>query len=263
MKLNHLLLAFFLVRGLAPIVAPGHTTELNPNMSRSTGTMPAGQAPVPAKPTATATSDSTADPKLALGFASRYGGLAPGAATQTEVSGTVVPENLRCEYRKNPLGIDALEPRLSWIIRANDAAGSSRSARGVRQTAYQVLVASSLDTLAKDQGDLWSSGKVVTDQSIQVEYADKQLATSRQYFWKARVWDQNGKQSAWSQPASWTMGILDPADWKGQWIKQPQDPSLRLPLFRKSFSIAKPLLRRALHLRLGLHGGACQWSVGR
>jgi alpha-L-rhamnosidase len=36
-----------------------------------------------------------------------------------------------------------------------------------------VLVASSPDLLAKDQGDLWDSKKVASDQSIQVEYAGK------------------------------------------------------------------------------------------
>jgi alpha-L-rhamnosidase len=100
--------------------------------------------------------------RLAHGFAfvSGRGGLAPGAVSQAEVRDAVALENLRCEYRENPLGIDTLQPRLSWIITANDAAGRSAPARGVRQTAYHVLVASALDLLAKDQGDLWNSGKV-------------------------------------------------------------------------------------------------------
>ena len=83
-------------------------------------------------------------------------------------------ENLRCEYRENPLGIDVENPRLSWII---EERSQRPEVRGQKQTAYQVLVASSEELLAKDQGDLWDSGKVASDQSIQVEYAGKGMAS--------------------------------------------------------------------------------------
>ena len=71
------------------------------------------------------------------------------------------PTNLRCEYQLNPLGIDILKPRLSWITESEQ--------RGQRQTAYAVLVASAPDFLEKGNGDLWESGKITSDQSIQVE----------------------------------------------------------------------------------------------
>ena len=81
---------------------------------------------------------------------------------------SAVVTDLRCEYRVNPLGIDAAKPRLSWKLETGNL-----KLRGIRQTAYQVLVASSENLLKKDQGDFWDSGKVTSDQSIQVEYADK------------------------------------------------------------------------------------------
>jgi len=248
MKPNSLTLTFLLVLGLAAAFASGHTSEFGPDMNRTTDTMSVSKALAPTRLSATSTASSTSDPRLALGFASGCGGLALCAVSQAEARGAVALKNLRCEYRENPLGIDSLQPRLSWIITADDAAGSSTPARGVRQSAYHVLVASSLDLLARDQGDLWNSGKVATDQSIQVEYAGKPLATRQQSFWKVRVWDQNGLQSPWSEPASWTMGILDPADWKGQWIKAAQANSPRLPLFRKAFNVAKPLRRAELFI---------------
>ena len=74
--------------------------------------------------------------------------------------------NLRCEYRENPLGIDVVKPRLSWVIEDRDPRSDLR---GIKQTAYQVLVASSEELLKQDKGDLWNSGKVESDQSIQVE----------------------------------------------------------------------------------------------
>jgi alpha-L-rhamnosidase len=121
--------------------------------------------------------------------------------------------NLRCEYRENPLGIDLPKPRLSWIIESTD--------RGERQTAYQVLVASSEHVLKKDTGDLWDSGKVESGQSIHVEYAGKPLDSRQRCYWKVRVWTRSGGRvqgSGWSQPALWTMGLLTPASWSAKWI---------------------------------------------
>jgi alpha-L-rhamnosidase len=118
--------------------------------------------------------------------------------------------DLRCEYLENPLGIDAIQPRLSWVLDSTE--------RGQRQTARQILVASSEANLQADKGDLWDSGKVVSDQSTQVRYAGKPLASRAECFWKVRVWDKDGKASAWSKPAYWTMGLLNPSDWKAKWL---------------------------------------------
>jgi len=124
-------------------------------------------------------------------------------------AGTTVGD-LRCESLDNPLGIDATQPMLGWILNSDD--------RGQRQTAYQILVASSAVNLEADLGDLWDSGKVVSDRSIQVNYAGKPLPSNAQCFWKVRVWDRDGKVSDWSRPALWTIGLLDAQDWKGKWI---------------------------------------------
>ncbi len=125
--------------------------------------------------------------------------------------------NLRCEYLTDPSGIDAAKPRLSWEIES--------AQRGERQTRYQVLVASTPELLAQDQGDLWDSGEVASSQSIQVEYAGQALRSRTRCHWKVRVWDKDGKVSAWSQPARWTMGLLESTDWQAAWIKPaPVDP---------------------------------------
>lgn len=132
----------------------------------------------------------------------------------TEVSVLSV-EKLRCEYLKDPLGIDAVKPRLSWIL---ESGGLGTPERGQRQTAYRVLVASTPESLAKEQGDLWDSGKVESDRSTQVEYAGKPLESRMPCYWKVRVWDQAGKASEWSKAAMWSMGLLKPDDWKAKWI---------------------------------------------
>ena len=110
--------------------------------------------------------------------------------------GHVQPVDLRCEYLHNPQGIDATHPRLSWMLDAGPA-----PARGERQTAWRVLVASSRSILAKDSGDLWDSGRVSTDQCTNVAYAGVPLRSGMECFWKVRVWDRRGKPSAWSVPA--------------------------------------------------------------
>jgi alpha-L-rhamnosidase len=121
-----------------------------------------------------------------------------------------IVEDPRCEYLKNPLGIDVSRPRLSWILTSDQ--------RGARQGAYKVLVASSIERLSHDLGDLWDSGQVSSDQSIQVEYDGKPLASRTVCFWKVRVWDGSGHVLPWSQTASWTMGLLKPDDWQAKWI---------------------------------------------
>jgi alpha-L-rhamnosidase len=118
--------------------------------------------------------------------------------------------DLRCEYLKSPQGIDAAEPRLGWILYSEEP--------NQRQTARQILVASSAANLKSDMGDLWDSGKVDSDQSIQVAYAGKPLVSNEECFWKVRVWDKDGKASAWSRPAEWSVGLLQPSAWQAQWI---------------------------------------------
>jgi alpha-L-rhamnosidase len=120
----------------------------------------------------------------------------------------------RCEYLENPLGIDVLEPRLSWTLEAADP-----MARGQRQSAYRILVASEPERLARGEGDLWDSGEVKSDRSIHVPYAGRPLGSRARCWWSVRVRDGEGRESAWSEPASWTMGLLKPDDWAGaKWV---------------------------------------------
>ena len=125
--------------------------------------------------------------------------------------------NLRCEYRENPLGIDVLKPRLSWMMEAGE--------RGQQQTAYQVLVASTPELLANDQGDLWDSGKVASDRSVAIPYGGPALEFGNTYHWRVRVWDGKGTVSSWSETARWTMGKLKPGDWSARWIGAPPTAS--------------------------------------
>src|SRR5690606_32621839 len=100
--------------------------------------------------------------------------------------------NLRCEFLTNPLGIDVTEPRLSWEIESEQ--------RGVKQVAYQILVASSQSKLDADEGDLWDSGKTMDDQSVHIRYAGKPLRSKDECFWKVKIWTNEG-EGRWSETA--------------------------------------------------------------
>jgi len=153
----------------------------------------------------------------------------------TAIAG-LTPVDLRCDYAVNPLGVDSPQPRLFWKLQS--------SGRGWRQTAYEILVASSEQHLRHDTGDLWASGKVDSDETIQIPYAGGKLNSWQPVFWKVRVWDANGKVSAWSKPAAWTMGVLQKSDWHAQWIGA-ADTNIPSLLLRREFSV-KPGLQRAL-----------------
>ncbi len=122
------------------------------------------------------------------------------------------PARLRCEYLTNPTGIDVRQPRFQWVL--------ANSGRGVMQTAFQILVASSPADLAKDRGDVWDSGKVASADSAQVVYHGKPLVSGHTYYWKVRTWDTQGETGAYSQPAQIWNGVAGagrlerPMDWR-------------------------------------------------
>ena len=175
---------------------------------------------------------------------------APAAMAGMAITG------LRCEYCGNPLGIDARTPRLSWQLQSNE--------RGQHQTAYRILVASSPEGLKREKPDLWDSGRLNSDQSIQVHYAGKPLASRQQCYWKVRAWDKDGRASDWSAVATWEMGLLDPADWQdARWIRLATDnrnsPLTRRLLRTKNVDAPRiveafpaPVFRREFDLKAGV-----------
>lgn len=118
--------------------------------------------------------------------------------------------DLRCEYRENPVGIDATQPRLSWKVKSDQPGGA--------QTAWQVQVASSLGALERGECDLWDSGKVSGSQTVNVPCGGAPLASRMECHWRARAWDGGDQASEWSEPAFWSMGLMSKTDWSAEWI---------------------------------------------
>lgn len=138
-------------------------------------------------------------------------------------------QKLLCENLTNPIGIDEIQPRFSWRL--------SGEGRNLKQTAYELKVLSGSKAV-------WNSGKVNSDQSVFVEYAGKALEAGKKYTWQVKVYDQNGKAGAWSEPAFFRMGMISKNNWKAQWIVPGfEEDSLRAsPLFRKQFKNTKKII---------------------
>ena len=146
---------------------------------------------------------------------------------------TLTVGGLRVEYLTDPIGIDVLQPRLSWRI------ASTR--RNTMQAAYQLQVGTSEANLTRGANLLWDSGKKVSDASVFVDYGGPQTVSRTRYYWRVRVWDSSGRTSPWSAIALWETGLLQPTDWTAQWIGPPSAPSDSLPS-------PSPLLRRAFRV---------------
>ena len=150
----------------------------------------------------------------------------------TTVQAAVAAVDLRCEYAVDPLGIDTNIPRLSWKV--TDAS----SMRGQKQTAYQILVASSAAKLNGNNGDLWNSGKVNSDQSVNVEYVGSALSSGMDCYWKVQVYDKDGAATGWSAPARFSVGMLNQSDWAASWIGMASAGNHDCPWFRKTFTLS-------------------------
>jgi hypothetical protein len=112
--------------------------------------------------------------------------------------------DLRCEYQGNPLGIDTPRPRLSWKLVSSE--------RDVRQAAHEICVGRDSGSLTQGTNLLWQTGKVLSDQSVFVEYGGPSVQSNQRYLWQVRVWDNHGHESPWSEPHFWEIGLLHLAD---------------------------------------------------
>jgi len=131
------------------------------------------------------------------------------ASTLVGATPLLSPTYLRCEYLVDPIGIEETHPRFSWVDTSPE--------RDAHQVAYRVVVSSSLSLLKKGKGDLWDSGKVMSDQTAQIEYSGKPLQSRQHAYWKVTVWNLY-QQSNSSSPAQFELGLINKSDWKGQWI---------------------------------------------
>ncbi len=167
---------------------------------------------------------------------------------------SITPTSLRCEYLVSPMAIETREPRLSWAIES--------ATRIAKQTAYQIIVATSANELAAGRGDLWDTGRVAGNQTIQIIYQGKPLRSRQECFWKVRVWGLNNNPSEWSRPARWMMGFMEASDWSAKWIgdKLPSVETVSATYLRRPFKLDAKAKRAIIYAsalgvyELGING---------
>ncbi|MEP7256899.1 MAG: family 78 glycoside hydrolase catalytic domain [Flavitalea sp.] len=159
------------------------------------------------------------------------------------------PGILTCEHIINPLGIDILKPRLSWTAIATQ--------RNQRQSAYELVVSDNSNDAALGKGNIWTTGKINSSQSLNIDYNGPSLASFKRYYWSVKMYDQDGQSSGWSNPAWFETAMINNADWKGQWVDDGSvNPSReedfykddRMPLFHKGFSAGRKIRSARLYI---------------
>lgn len=173
--------------------------------------------------------------------------------------------DLSCEQTTNPIGLDTQKPCFSWRFISQQ--------RGFIQKAYQIMVATSCESLIKGKELVWNSGKVSSSQSVLVPYQGALLQSATIYYWKVRSWDIKGNASEWSEVNTFTTALLAASDWNAStWIAlEPDNVSTRMvpgmhqgngsenkptanyamPQFRKEFTVQKEV-KQALAFVTGL-----------
>jgi len=160
---------------------------------------------------------------------------------------TLQPVRLTCEFMANPLGIDRARPAFSWIFKA--------SGRNRKQSAYEIIV--STDSTHPVKSRSWSSGVVHTSKSNVIVYSGKPLSSFTRYYWKLRVWDQDGKPSAWSPNTWFETAVLNAGEWTAQWIGDGSKPPRSeedfykdrpAPVFRKTFEDTRKIAGARLYI---------------
>ena len=167
----------------------------------------------------------------------------------TSAAPSLQPVHLLCEYLKNPLSIDISNPGFSWQLVS--------AVRNQFQSAYELIVSDNMKDIQEGRGNIWSTGKILSDQSTQIEYGGKSLHSFTRYYWRVRSYNQNGDPSSWSDINWFETAMLDKSDWKAQWISdgihQPEKDEDyykedRMPVFRKEFSVTKKIISARLYI---------------
>lgn len=159
------------------------------------------------------------------------------AQRQTEL------RDLKCEYLLNPLGIDAVHPRLTWQLQDER--------RGVEQTAYQLFVGTDSLEVVNRKGSVWKTDRVETDNSL-IVYKGKLLEPFTKYYWIVDVWDNKGGKTSTEKIASFETGMMSVKNWKGDWISDNGDIHLKpAPYFRNVFEAKKAIKSARAYIAAG------------
>lgn len=181
-------------------------------------------------------------------------------------AGKISVIEMRCENQDNPLGVQSCQPIFAWKLKAD--------VRNINQSAYRILVADTPELLKKDTGNIWDSGRCISDEFLNIIYGGKLLKSAVSYYWKVKVWDTRGAESSWTEIKTFRMGLLKQEDWApAKWIAMDTvlqkykvypgyqlagnkvpflEREARMPQFRKAFELNKKKVISAVAFISGL-----------
>jgi alpha-L-rhamnosidase len=129
----------------------------------------------------------------------------------------LVVEKTTLNFSENPLGIESMSPGFAWQLRSD--------LRDQSQSAYQIVVSDNKKDIDASTGNIWNSGRIASAKSLLVPYLGPKLLPAKKYFWKVKVWNQDGKESSWSKTAWFLTGLVT-GDWQGAgWIGYSELPA--------------------------------------
>lgn len=160
-------------------------------------------------------------------------------STSTLAKDKITVSGLTTNHFNNPGGV-LHQPLFSWKLASND--------KGIAQSAYQIIVSSSQEGCRKGTGDIWDTKKVKSNKQLNIPFEGKNLESSKVYYWRIRVWDNDGKVSNWSKPASFISGLLNEKDFNAKWIFNNHQKDQAMPLFKKSFNLKDKSKNSIIHI---------------
>lgn len=141
-------------------------------------------------------------------------------------------QSLTCDFQTNPLAVENTQPRLSWQIIADK--------NSVTQTAFRILVADNRADLNKNKANIWDSGLVKSNQSVNNVFSGKQPEPGKTYYWKVQIVDNLKTKSAWSDVAMWRQADTNrPFSWISYTVDTDRTNSVSSVCYRTTFDLAE------------------------
>lgn len=161
-------------------------------------------------------------------------------------AGTIAPSNLQCENLTNPVGIQVALPMFSWNIESGE--------RNQTQTAYELIVSDNVKDITNQKGNLWTSGKIITNNTINVQFGGASLQSTKRYFWRVKAYDKKGEPSAWSDVATFETAMLRQDDWAAKWISDGSKNAAEDKMLMVSTECHSSEINLRRRKKLNLHG---------
>lgn len=138
--------------------------------------------------------------------AEQAGGTNPGDASSYPgaLPDPGKPDGLMVNLLSDPARttVPDTQPKFSWIFHPVK--------RGEIQSAYQIIISSTALLSGAANGDVWSSGRITSPESVNIAMTGNALARGATCFWRVRTWGVSAVPSSWSDPQAFTIEPTSP-----------------------------------------------------